>query len=120
MAVLVTMLFALFGLVKPKVTTTSVYYYDNSVGDSFTDVKVDKTGKMLVNLWGGGGAGGAYKSGGYAGGGGVFVSCYLDVEVGDTVKFRIGQGGLASGYGQDSSTLGDKSVGMSLIFHFIN
>ena len=114
MAVLVTMFFTLFGLVKSGTTV-------------FTDeiVEVQTTGKMLVHLWGAGGAGGAYKNrmikgSSYAGGGGAFVSCYLDVKAKDLVKFRIGQGGRASGFGGDTPTQGDKSAGMSLIFQFIN
>jgi len=69
---------------------------------------------MLVNLWGAGGGGGAYKGNGsraYAGGGGAFVSCYLDLKVNQTVKFRVGQGGRASGYGLDSGNSEDSSAG---------
>ena len=117
MAVLVTMFFALFGLVKMK--GTSIFYNKDA---KTTKVDVKEAGKMLVHLWGAGGAGGAYLKEGssYAGGGGAFVSCYLDVLKDDQVEFRIGQGGRASGFGLDSGNSGDDSAGMSLILQLIN
>ena len=120
MAVLITMFFALFGLVK--MSGSPIYYVATPNGESTSTVDVPKKGKLLVNLWGAGGAGGAYKKQGkgFAGGGGAFVSCYLDVNHGDKVQFRIGQGGRASGFGQDTENSGDASAGMSLIFQFIN
>ena len=120
MAVLATMFFALFGLlngsVQQKLTDiggTTEIKFKNGI----QTVVVGNTGKMVVYLVGGGGAGGAYKGGlAYAGGGGAFVSCFLDVQKDDIVKFKVGQGGQASGYNRNSDNGKDKSGGMRLIF----
>ena len=122
MAVLATMFFALFGLLNGSVQQ-KLANVNGSTKIEFADgvytVPVKKSGKMLVTLVGAGGAGGAYKGNGglaYAGGGGAFVSCYLDVKDGDQVKFKVGQGGRASGYGADVIKGIDSSGGMRLIF----
>ena len=114
MAVLATMFFAWFGLLNGIDFRPVVYNgglrANESVPEGIT--------KMLVNLWGAGGAGGAYKGVGgraYAGGGGAFVSCYLAVKKDDIVQFKVGQGGRASAYGEDTSNSGDSSAGMPLI-----
>ena len=122
MVVLATMFFALFGLLNGSVQQ-KLANVNGSTKIEFADgvytVPVKKSGKMLVTLVGAGGAGGAYKGNGglaYAGGGGAFVSCFLDVQKDDIVKFKVGQGGQASGYNRNSDNGKDKSGGMRLIF----
>jgi hypothetical protein len=118
MVVLVTMFFALFGLVNGAFdiefnTVTTVDLKNN-----YFEIQIEKgqAGFMFANLWGAGGAGGVYKkneTSGFAGGGGAFVSCFLQVKENDVVRFRVGRGGRASNYNKNSNNVDDQSAGMS-------
>jgi hypothetical protein len=115
------MFFALLGLVNGQnqvplkdLSLSKVYFKDTK--DNKFVFQAPDDGYVMVNLWGAGGAGGAYKKAhgrAYAGGGGAFVSCYLSVDKEDSLQFRVGKGGSVSGYNNDVTNNEDRSAGMS-------